>query len=715
MASIIFYEKPGCANNTRQKKLLQSAGHELISRNLLSEAWTAESLRVFFGELPVSEWFNRAAPRIKSGDVVPERLDKAAALALMLADPILIRRPLMECAGRRIAGFDAMRVTEWLGSPLDNDVRDDLQTCHREPAAPPCPDKKPPSPGGRVYKDDRLNDRAENSDLIAPTMTQHNDQDIQTAAIVAAYHQRTKHRLERYAAGPETLDWTMQPDPFREFAGSPRIILPLGANELNTTYARVYDMQENMTPHPVSLATLAMLLELSLGISAWKEYGPDRWALRCNPSSGNLHPTEAYVLCRGVSGLEDGVYHYLSRDHVLEQRCRATPEQAPQTSGVWIALSSIHWREAWKYGERAFRYCQLDIGHALGALRYAAGVLGWNLKMLPAYGSDELATLLGLNRDADFLGAEKEDPDVLLAVLPQCNSVAQTPPPGTWSDWRGRANLLDPHPMYRWPVIAEIAVATVQHTSTTETSAVPHYPPLSHNYTQSAAQLIHTRRSAQSFDRNYVMPTDDFYRLVDCLLPRNCTPWDIWDYESRLHPVLFVHRVADLAPGLYALPRSPAAETALRASMQSEFQWQKVAGCPDHIPLYLLTAADCAKLARTVSCHQVIASHSCFSLGMLAEFADIVEQDPWRYRQLHWEAGLLGQVLYLEAEAAGVRGTGIGCFFDDAVHELLGLRGTDFQTLYHFTVGRALVDERITTLPPYAERATHSLYKEQPK
>jgi nitrogenase-associated protein len=139
MASIIFYEKPGCANNTRQKKLLESAGHELISRNLLSEAWTVESLRTFFAELPVREWFNHAAPRVKSGDVVPEQLDAAAALALMQADPLLIRRPLMECEGRRIAGFDAARVEAWLGSPLT--AEDDIQTCHRNPATPPCPDK----------------------------------------------------------------------------------------------------------------------------------------------------------------------------------------------------------------------------------------------------------------------------------------------------------------------------------------------------------------------------------------------------------------------------------------------------------------------------------------------------------------------------------------------------------------------------------------------
>jgi hypothetical protein len=90
---------------------------------------------------------------------------------------------------------------------------------------------------------------------------------------------------------------------------------------------------------------------------------------------------------------------------------------------------------------------------------------------------------------------------------------------------------------------------------------------------------------------------------------------------------------------------------------------------------------------------------------MLAEFSEVVKPAPWRYRQLHWEAGLLGHVLYLEAEAAGFRGTGIGCFFDDAFHEVLGVADTRFQTIYHFTVGLPLIDDRITTLPPYPERA----------
>jgi len=142
MANILFYEKPGCTNNARQKQILNAAGHELITRNLLVEAWTAESLRAFFSELPVSEWFNRAAPRVKSGEIIPEQLDAAAALKLMLADPLLIRRPLMECEGQRIAGFDAARVAAWLGAPLSADA--DLQTCRHNPATPPCPEKDHP-------------------------------------------------------------------------------------------------------------------------------------------------------------------------------------------------------------------------------------------------------------------------------------------------------------------------------------------------------------------------------------------------------------------------------------------------------------------------------------------------------------------------------------------------------------------------------------------
>lgn len=136
MAKVVFYEKPGCGNNTRQKALLAAAGHEVDARNLLTEPWTEAALLTFFGARPVPEWFNRAAPRVKSGEVVPELLDTDSALRLMLQDPLLIRRPLLESGGRSEAGFDQELIHTWLGlTPVDAD----LESCPRHSPHPPCP------------------------------------------------------------------------------------------------------------------------------------------------------------------------------------------------------------------------------------------------------------------------------------------------------------------------------------------------------------------------------------------------------------------------------------------------------------------------------------------------------------------------------------------------------------------------------------------------
>src|SRR4051794_20343376 len=173
-----------------------------------------------------------------------------------------------------------------------------------------------------------------------------------------AYHERTKHHLDRYARGPGHLDWATQPDPFRTFAGAPTVELPLLAHGLATLYGDLY-VPGAVEPRALGLDSVAVLLELALGLSAWKQHGASRWALRCTPSSGNLHPTEGYALLPALPGLEAGVYHYASRDHLLERRCSLAGTTAGRLSArlpegtLLVGLSSVHWREAWKKGERA--------------------------------------------------------------------------------------------------------------------------------------------------------------------------------------------------------------------------------------------------------------------------------------------------------------------------------------------------------------------------
>src|SRR4029077_9557152 len=109
--------------------------------------------------------------------------------------------------------------------------------------------------------------------------------------VLVEYHEGSTPRVHRYAPGPTGLDWANQPDPFREFRGAPQTKLPLAADSLVTRYN---DVRAGILPPPrrFDVDTLGILFELSLGLSAWKSYGGKRWALRCNPSSGNLHPTE---------------------------------------------------------------------------------------------------------------------------------------------------------------------------------------------------------------------------------------------------------------------------------------------------------------------------------------------------------------------------------------------------------------------------------------
>lgn len=527
-------------------------------------------------------------------------------------------------------------------------------------------------------------------------------------ATILDYHQRTKHHLQKYAAGPEFLDWDSQPDPFRTFAGCSRLELPLLGAAAHPLYAALYQPGA-VAPQALTLPGIAALLELSFGISAWKEYDGSRWALRCNPSSGNLHPTEAYLVVQGCDGIADGVHHYVSRDHLLEQRCRfaASPRTLPADAFL-VGLSSVHIRESWKYGERAFRYCQHDAGHAIAALRYAAATLGWQVQLLDAWSDTEIGAILGLDREVDFGAAEREHPDLMLLVTAASFDAAEFSADGLaeaarGGDWQGSANVLSPEKPIVWPVIEQAAYASSKPHTQGECWQAPDLPaPLGSDCKLGAADLIRQRRSAQRFDGSTSISAPVFYRMLDMTLPRaGIAPWDATGWAPRVHLFVFVHRVEGLVPGLYIFLRNDQVEAQLRAELSAAFEWLPVDGCPGHFSLFRLFAADMQKTARSLSCHQNIASHSAFSLGMLAEYQACLDAGAWGYRRLFWEAGMLGQLLYLEAEAANVRGTGIGCYFDDEVHKLLGIQTQAFQSMYHFTVGGAVTDSRLQTLAAY--------------
>ena len=522
------------------------------------------------------------------------------------------------------------------------------------------------------------------------------------------YHDRTKHHPERYANGPGGLDWANQPDPFRRFKGAPAFRLSLAARDDTPPAAALFGAA-TVTSQPFTLERLSLYLELSLSLSARKETGSSSWYLRMNPSSGNLHPTEAYAVLPSLEGLPGGagVYHYAPLDHTLEQRARWPQDSTPEVAGLHVGLTSITWREAWKYGERAFRYCQHDVGHALAALRFAAAALGWRVQLLPEWDDAHLARLLGLDRAEDFADAEPETPELLVRVIVK-ESAATTlsPAAGAAIEWFGRANRLS-HCHVEWPVIDEAiaasarTAASAKPTESVELIAWP--PPSPPACGRSAGQLIRQRRSAVDFDGVTYISRKTFLAILDTTLPRTLAPpFDAWPFPPRLNLVLMVHRVTGLDPGLYLWLRTPADANGLRRAIGKNLKWESVTDSAITTLLYRLGQGDLRDFARTLSCHQDIAADGAFSLGMVARFEPVLrERGAAAYRELFWEAGMIGQALYLAAEAAGVRGTGIGCYFDEVLHRALGLAGHDWQSLYHFTIGVPIEDSRLRTVPAF--------------
>src|SRR4051812_37749451 len=294
---------------------------------------------------------------------------------------------------------------------------------------------------------------------------------------VLRYHERTKHQFHRFAAGPGGPAWATQPDPFRRYDGAPLVRLPLlGPHDdpLSPEYEKLHE-RGAVPAAAVTLRSLSRLLEYALALSAWKQAGETRWALRANPSSGNLHPTEGYVLIAGIAELGElpGLFHYAPREHALERRAdcaaalfarlvRGLPAQA-----FLVGLSSVYWREAWKYGERAFRYCQHDAGHAIAALRLAAAALGWSALILDAVADETIDRLLGLDRAADFDGAERENGEVVIAICPRGGAHAL--PMHLEADavrelaeqrWYGSANRLSRDEPVPWDIIDQVAAAS---------------------------------------------------------------------------------------------------------------------------------------------------------------------------------------------------------------------------------------------------------------
>jgi SagB-type dehydrogenase family enzyme len=462
------------------------------------------------------------------------------------------------------------------------------------------------------------------------------------------------------------------PNPFRHYEGVPLLDLPADPPGPEIPALEVLAGKRGETHLSKDGASfLSQLLFYSASISASKRVPTNgsTYALRVNPSSGNLHPTEFHFCTRGLIGWPDGLYHYRPSSHMAEQRAYGdfANKLAGTAAPLVFLLTSIAWREAWKYRDRAYRYCMHDIGHAWQSLALAACAMGCESSTFGQFNDDDASKTCLLSED--------EWPMLIVTL----GGAAVPLEPHTRVDEKifgGAPNQLSEERI-TYSRIEQIHAATKLHTSAV--AAIPRRSnagshcklPLPAPAVSKSAfgQVVRQRRSALDFRGG-----EESISLAELSAWLIGTGKPLYaDFEIRrfVQLYLYAHRVDGLSPGVY-------------------LYW------PTEGTLEQVKGGDQRVAAAALSLGQQLAGNACVAFSLIGDFEHATRIFGERgYRYVHFEAGAIGQRLYLAAEAFGLRATGIGAFYDDEVHRYLNIEPEQGQVVYHFAVGHPVPDLRL--------------------
>ena len=480
------------------------------------------------------------------------------------------------------------------------------------------------------------------------------------------YHERTKHSAESLRRSQYVLDWENMPDPFRHYEGVPVLDLPADPPSPDIPALAVLQGAYGSTPTAEGPTFLSQLLYHSAAISASKLVPSTgyKYALRVNPSSGNLHPTEFHFVTRGLKQWPDGLYHYRPSSHMAEQRATGDLNlKAEGGSGpIVFVLTSIAWREAWKYKDRAYRYCLHDMGHAWQSLALAARAMGCDTFAYGRFPDDEVAQSCRLSED--------EWPMLLVEIR---NAPTREPDAAETVWYGGLPNMLSTETI-AYPTIEDIHEATKLNDGFSPSQAAPAGSgevklPDSVSSGRAFGESTRSRRSALDFRGGTESMT---LAELSAILAVTAQPLSADFADSRyVQLYMYAHRIDGLNPGVYRY-------------------W------PEHAQLELIRSGDQRVAAAGLSLGQDLAGNACLAFSMIADIDRAVRSHGDRgYRYVHFEAGAIGQRLYLAAESLGLGATGIGAFFDDEVHHYLNLKRGQGQVVYHFAIGHAIADPRV--------------------
>ncbi len=408
------------------------------------------------------------------------------------------------------------------------------------------------------------------------------------------YHEETKHSYDSVHRNPGQLDWEMQPIPYK--------IYPAG-NYVKKVF-NGDNIEENFLYHIG-------------GLTAKKSYPGVEYFLRINPSAGALYPNELYFQVRSVEGVADGIYHYEthSSSMVLLQEITEKTGLEPYfgfgtaMKGYLFLVSALYYRSAWKYRDRAFRYCLLDAGHLLGSIEASALLKPHAVQMVYALEREKLNRMFGFEAREWFVSGA-------LVAVPMADREVEP--------IEFELPYVDGTRIFRrYPMIEKV----YRETEALHGCKRAFLPPKFSYTEERLRETIIARRSQRGFGGeaitkgqfNYIMEAISQPILSDC------------DEDVSVYVV--INRVLDMPLGLYR------DDTYLKYG-----DYSQQAG-------YLCLGQ--------------------YSLAAQAAVTFFLTSKADNYQPLYQKAGVIGHRLYIASGYLGIGCSGIGAYYDDEVNIFL--------------------------------------------
>ncbi len=502
-------------------------------------------------------------------------------------------------------------------------------------------------------------------------------------SIAQHYHERTKYDPETISAKSKGLDWAKQPVPFKEYK--------IGSN---------FDLQAYIKEKPVSFANnsdalwwqrLSRLLFCSYGLTARMPSMGNTVYLRAAPSAGGLYPAEMYLISKGTPLLPPGLYNYQFRTHSLMhywesdvwQKLQSACLGNPSLEGATLAIviTSVFFRSAWRYEDRAYRRIFLDTGHLIGNIELAAAFTGYRPHLIGGFIDEDVNELLYINSKqegaiavlslADLQDIEQNTPVAPTALPSTTETDYPRIPDGELLNYFHLATQIQPDTTGKLnlpEVNVDKSIEDKYNFSFCDKISTVTKPVYWGKKLENLEQTILKRRSTRAFSGESLQ----FHELKAILnftyQPQNYINQNLDkspDYFdlNLIETFIAVSGVEGLERGCYYY--APKAQE-LRQIRFKNFRREL------H---FLCLGQDLGRDAAAVIFHTADLKTA------VAKYGDRV------YRYLHMDAGHLGQRLNLGAIHLGLGVSGIGGFFDDKVNEVLGIPN-DEAVLYITTLGR---------------------------